>query len=277
MGGWQLDRSLRARSAVADVAYTAFSTSAGVAAGTRAPGADLMSNVLQAYNDAIGAETAGVYEHVRDGWTKACFILPAQAWLRLPYARMRTSEAAALHPGVRHSVAAAPTEPFAITDLVPQRTWLDSALGRAMKPDWGCNLQLMSPIATRPHSSVCQVWVLGRASSDFTVADRDVALALQPLLAAVTRHYVGASARDLPAEAAALLTERESAVMKLLLTGDRAAAIARQLDMSVRTVNKHIERIYRKFAVHDRHALTHVVNRDMCGNIESGDTAESIQ
>jgi DNA-binding CsgD family transcriptional regulator len=224
-----------------------------------------MTNVLRAYSDAVGAETAGFYEHVRDGWTTACFILPTQAWLRLPYRRLPTNDAIALHPAVRHLLNAAPTTPFSITDLISQRTWLDSELGRAFKPDWGCNLQLMAPVGAHARSRVCRVWVLGRPSSDFTTADREVALALQPLLGAVTRHYASSFGHDLPAEAAALVTEREKAVLTMLLDGHRPIAIATQLDMSVRTVHKHLERIYRKFDVHDRHALSHVVNGEISG------------
>jgi DNA-binding CsgD family transcriptional regulator len=226
-----------------------------------------MTNVLAAYRDAVGAETAGFYEHVRDGWTTACFIEPRQAWGRLPYTRLPTSEASALHPGVRHLMTASPTRPFALTDLVPLRTWLDSELGRALQPDWGCNLQLIAPVAAPARSTVRRVWVLGRPSNDFTVADREVAVALQPLLTAVTRHYVRSFGRRLPAEAAALVTERERAVLTLLLAGHPPAAISVQLDMSVRTVHKHLERIYRKFDVHDRHTLLHVVNRDMSGAV----------
>jgi DNA-binding CsgD family transcriptional regulator len=258
-----VDRSIRARSALADVAYTGFSTRFAGPASAHVTAVDLMINVLQAYSDAVGAETAGFYEHVRDGWSKANFILPAEAWLRLPFTRLRTKDAASLHPGVRHALAAAPTEPFSITDLVSQRTWLESDLGEAMKPQWGRNLQLMTPVTDAPGGAVCRVWVLGRPSSDFSTGDREVASALQPLLGAITRHYVTAIGHELPADSVALVTEREGVVLALVLAGDRPSAIAVQLGISVRTVHKHLERIYRKFDVHDRQALAHVVDREM--------------
>ena len=48
------------------------------------------------------------------------------------------------------------------------------------------------------------------------------------------------------------LTSRERAVLDLMADGLIAAAIARQLGISPRTVSKHIESIYRKLGTHDR-------------------------
>jgi DNA-binding NarL/FixJ family response regulator len=51
---------------------------------------------------------------------------------------------------------------------------------------------------------------------------------------------------------AAPITDRERAVLDLMADGLIAAAIARRLDISPRTVSKHIESIYRKLGTHDR-------------------------
>jgi DNA-binding CsgD family transcriptional regulator len=248
----RLDRSKRARSAVADLAYTALSTSAAVGSRGADPGATLMVKVLQAYSDAVGAESAGVYEHVRDGWSGARFIVPTQARARVP------------------------DEPMVdrTPDLRWQGEWLGSELCLAPEPDWGRSLQLMTPIGAGAHSPVCWLWVLARPSADFSTADREVALALQPLLAAVACHYVDAFRHDVPAEAAALVTHREKAVLAMLLAGHRATAISVQLDISVRTVNKHLERIYRKFGVHDRQALSHVITGEVSGTADSRPSSE---
>lgn len=48
--------------------------------------------------------------------------------------------------------------------------------------------------------------------------------------------------------------------MVLLLNGHSAAEIAARLSVSTRTVHKHVERIYRKFGVHDRLALLGTVS-----------------
>jgi DNA-binding NarL/FixJ family response regulator len=48
------------------------------------------------------------------------------------------------------------------------------------------------------------------------------------------------------------VTDRELAVLGLMADGMIAAAIARRLGISPRTVSKHIENIYRKLGAHDR-------------------------
>jgi DNA-binding CsgD family transcriptional regulator len=48
------------------------------------------------------------------------------------------------------------------------------------------------------------------------------------------------------------LSARELAVLDLMASGLIAAAIARRLGISPRTVSKHIESIYRKLGTHDR-------------------------
>lgn len=48
------------------------------------------------------------------------------------------------------------------------------------------------------------------------------------------------------------VTDRELAVLDLMADGLIAAAIARRLGISPRTVSKHIENIYRKLGAHDR-------------------------
>jgi DNA-binding CsgD family transcriptional regulator len=48
------------------------------------------------------------------------------------------------------------------------------------------------------------------------------------------------------------LTAREMVVLSLMADGLIAAAIARQLGISPRTVGKHVENIYRKFGTQDR-------------------------
>jgi DNA-binding NarL/FixJ family response regulator len=48
------------------------------------------------------------------------------------------------------------------------------------------------------------------------------------------------------------LTERELAVLHLLVEGCTAVAMAHRLGISVRTVQKHLEHVYRKLGVTDR-------------------------
>ena len=48
------------------------------------------------------------------------------------------------------------------------------------------------------------------------------------------------------------LTDRELAVLHLLVEGCTAVAMAHRLGISVRTVQKHLEHVYRKLGVCDR-------------------------
>jgi DNA-binding NarL/FixJ family response regulator len=48
------------------------------------------------------------------------------------------------------------------------------------------------------------------------------------------------------------LTRREAEVLRLVATGADNPAIAAQLDISVATVRKHLERVYAKLGVHSR-------------------------
>jgi DNA-binding CsgD family transcriptional regulator len=50
------------------------------------------------------------------------------------------------------------------------------------------------------------------------------------------------------------LTEREIQILRLVADGRTNASIARALDVSPRTVAKHLEHIYRKFGVSSRAA-----------------------
>lgn len=49
-----------------------------------------------------------------------------------------------------------------------------------------------------------------------------------------------------------VLTPREAAVLRLLADGLTAAAIARRLSVSERTIHKHLEHVYAKLSVSDR-------------------------
>ncbi|WP_162308134.1 helix-turn-helix transcriptional regulator [Segeticoccus rhizosphaerae] len=247
----------RVAQAISDVA---------VAALCEPPGGPLVPSALHELVRTFGADAAGYYVHEWRGWTTALAIAPDDVWPRVPNARMPTAQAAALHPGIRHSVAhPGAAGPFALTDLVSERAWLSSELGSLMRPDWGRNYQLAIPVPILPGARESRVWVLGRLDRDFTPHDRAVATALAPLLGAISRHELWrelrlvSRARLLPA-----LTDRESLVLHLLDDGLSPAGIAARLLVSPRTVHKHLERAYRKLDAHDRtSALTAARERSL--------------
>ena len=234
---------------------TAAVTAVAVAALAVAPGDDsLMDSVLDAARVAMCADTAGFYEHEAGGFTLPHFLSPVDVWLRVPYFRVPTSLIVTLHPGISHLVANRPSRPFAVTDLVSERAWWNSELGSAMRADWGRNYQFAVPLPASARARTHWVWVLGRSTHDFTPADRNVAAALQPVLGVVARQHALLSRHPRSADSATGgLTQRELLVLDLLHAGHTAPTMARLMGISPRTVNKHLERIYRKLAVSNRH------------------------
>jgi DNA-binding CsgD family transcriptional regulator len=98
-----------------------------------------------------------------------------------------------------------------------------------------------------------QSFVLGRSDDDFSDEDLEVAARIQPLLRALYRQAEalgstgGATVADVEA-----LTGREVTVLRLLYDGYTAESIARRLLLSRRTVEKHVEHLYRKLGVSNR-------------------------
>jgi DNA-binding CsgD family transcriptional regulator len=234
---------------------TAAVTEVAVAALAVAPGDEsLMDSVLDAVRVAMSADTAGFYEHEAGGFTMPHFLSPVDVWRLIPYGRAPTSLIASLHPGIQHLVANRPSRPYAVTDLVSERAWWNSELGTAMRPNWGRNYQFAVPLPAGPHAQTRWVWVLGRFLHDFTPADREIAAALQPVLGVIVRQHVLLGRHPRSADSATGgLTQRELLVLDLLHAGHTASTTAQVLGISPRTVNKHLERIYRKLAVSSRH------------------------
>ena len=101
---------------------------------------------------------------------------------------------------------------------------------------------------------------LNRAGSDFTEDERDLLGVIRvPLMTALERARQRQRAREglAAATSGALagltdLTDREVRVLRLAALGRTNSAIARTLDVSPRTVAKHLEHIYRKLDVTSR-------------------------
>ena len=91
---------------------------------------------------------------------------------------------------------------------------------------------------------------------ELVAAIRDVAAGGSPMSARIARMVVQAFSKppERPATTRmeASLTEREQAVLGLVLEGFLYKQIADQLDLSVYTVNFHIRNIYEKLQVHSR-------------------------
>ncbi len=98
-------------------------------------------------------------------------------------------------------------------------------------------------------------YVVCRPDDDYTDADAELAdLVLRALAALFRQHRTLSGTPEGREERAGDLglTERELAVLTLLGEGLTAQAIARRLQTSPRTVQKHLEHVYRKLGVRDR-------------------------
>jgi DNA-binding CsgD family transcriptional regulator len=100
---------------------------------------------------------------------------------------------------------------------------------------------------------------LNRGRGNFTETERAVLGLLRgPLMAALARarnrQLAHSALRTTPPASLAALTDREIQVLELVALGHTNAAIAHMLDVSPRTIAKHLEHIYRKLGVASRAA-----------------------
>ena len=100
---------------------------------------------------------------------------------------------------------------------------------------------------------------MSRARHDFSDEDRALLSVLRaPLIAALLRarrrRQAGQAYTAKGCSGLADLTEREIQILRLVADGRTNASIAHALEVSPRTVAKHLEHIYRKFRVSSRAA-----------------------
>ena len=140
-------------------------------------------------------------------------------------------------------------------EAVPLRL-SDVASVRAAPPAYGgagMSRVLTIPLVIAPQH--VRALALLRGGPDFTARDLQLARQLQPVLSGIyaLRDRITCPTPSTPCTDTGIrLTARELAVLDLMGNGLIAAAIARQLGISPRTVSKHIENIYRKLGTHDR-------------------------
>lgn len=136
--------------------------------------------------------------------------------------------------------------PDALASSSLKRAWEELA-----RP-WGVNHQLSIPlqIGEGDHNA----YLVSRPDRDFTEQELDLAKLLQPILTGLALHFRIAQSNSgaiLDGQAHDL-TSREITILTLLSKGLTAEGLARRLNISPRTVGKHLEHIYRKLDVRDR-------------------------
>lgn len=236
-----MSRTSQAVRAVTDVALAALSSP---------PGGDCAQAVADELARVLDVDGVVLAEHDPAGQSSILWIGPAARADALPMRHLPTAVLAGMHPGVRYIVTHEPLEAvFTIADLVSERAFAGSEYADLSRARWGRNLQLCIPVMQG--DGLLHYWTSSRDGRYFP-ADREIAESLRPLLLAITAHVLASRSGPASGAPADTITEREAVVLRLLAQGLTAFSIGRRLGISPRTVNKHLERSYRKLGVKDR-------------------------
>jgi DNA-binding CsgD family transcriptional regulator len=161
-------------------------------------------------------------------------------------------------PLTRHTRPGGDGRPVRRSDLQSTRDYRNSGMYADVAQKIGVDQVLATALATGVGVHVCIA--LNRAGPDFTSGAVDLLTRLRPLLARrMARLYANRSdrlaaggGRTWPGQAD--LTPRQQQVLRLMAGGLTDAVIGRRLGCSPRTVDKHLEHIYRKLGVSCRTA-----------------------
>lgn len=167
------------------------------------------------------------------------------------------------YPFAGHYGASPERQPLTARQAVGEAAWRRSATAEYTREALGADHVLAIPLPRG--GEIVSGFLAYRRRSDFPRDRIEYARHIQPLLDGVERQsrllraWRGATAaqRRSSAEAeerarALKLTPREITVLSLLAEALTAEAIGRRLGISVRTVHKHVENLYRKLGTRDR-------------------------
>ncbi len=170
------------------------------------------------------------------------------------------------HPLVRHYRQTGDGRPVMISDFLSRQSFhrlsLYAESFRHIPVEYQIAFGLPGAASGRDIIGIA----LNRAASDFTEDDRDLLSVLRfPLIAALQRARKRRLAREGLAAASsgalAGLTDCEVRILRLAALGRTNSAIAHALDVSPRTVAKHLEHIYRKLDVTSRASAVAALSR----------------
>lgn len=164
------------------------------------------------------------------------------------------------HPLVIDMQASGDGGPKRISDVVDRETFHALALYREVYAELGIEHQVAFTLPS-PAGHLLAI-VLSRRESDFSDAECELLRRARPHLIQAYRNALEHTAllrrlglapalppADLPAYG---LTEREAAVVRRVASGLSNRDIAAEMGVSARTVQKHLERAYRKLGVRTR-------------------------
>lgn len=251
-----------------DEALAALEFAAGLTACTDADGFATQIGLLPRL---IGAETALVSSC--EGWAAATTIEAGDPSVYTPDLMAAMAPNWRDHPVMAHDVVGGGHGARRVSDFLTAREWRRRTLFNDFYRPLGMSWELSAQLAWGPPGSSCCV-TLHRDGRDFD--RREMAL-----LDAVAPHLRAARARVRPPADAATttdgrsvppgtglsaaqlgerlaLTARQAEVLARLAAGRTNAGIAADLGISVNTVARHVEAIYRRLGVNTRVAAARV-------------------
>lgn len=159
------------------------------------------------------------------------------------------------HPLIEHCRETGDEQPTKISDFLSRQRFHRLGLYAEVFRDLRVEYQMAFSLPS-PRGQVIGI-AFNRAGSDFSEDDRALLSVLRcPLSAALERARERQCAREHLAAASLSvlggLTDREIHVLRLAALGRTNTAIAHALDVSPRTVAKHLQHIYRKLNVTSR-------------------------
>lgn len=213
----------------------------------------------RALQDVLECPTATFSEVGRDGvrgWGWPRTQLPSDTMTDVTRRNMER------HPLIQHYVRTSDRRPLAVTDMTSLRHWRSSAVGSDIHAVTGFYDHLAIPLRARP--GTMRAFALGREDRGFTAQERDFVERLHPSL--IVLDHRAHAVRSAPGGP---LTPREQQVLALIASGMARQAAARRLQISIRTVDKHLESIYRKLGVN-----SHVEAALLAGGLPTAGTPQ---
>ncbi len=222
-------------------------------------GGDLPGRVIRLVSSLVPAESCS-YNHLVGPVAVAWRIEPADS-LDFPDADQLFQEHLPEHPLLGYIERTGDLSARRISDVASDRQFRALGLYREFYRPARVDYQLVvSTLA--PHGGMISV-ALNRYGRDFSDQQREIIDLLRPHLsqAAAIATLLDQPVPDTPRDANGqlLLTARQTRILQLVAAGNSDRAVARALDVSVRTVHTHLQHIYRALDVSSRtEAVAHV-------------------
>jgi hypothetical protein len=219
------------------------------------------AHMLAGLRDLTGARLA-LYLHIRDLATEAeqilepldsGFIDDAQRALWAHYQQERAHRDDPFHQRYYRTFTGA-LRTRCLESVVPASEWSRSRHCNEYVRACGLDDRITSSVALSPAPAITQVIVLHRSARDGKFPERMVKLVhlfhdeLRPLIGRKLALPGAADDRS-------RLPPQLACVLGCLLQGDAEKQIASRLGLSPHTVNRHVQRLYRRFGVHSRAEL----------------------